>query len=218
MRIGLFSFLIAVTILHGANAQVPTEKWLQQATLEDPVFGIAYRPSIVKFDVMPKRISQLCPGFGNELDWVFAHYKSGSSDYYIVMGVSESQDGDSFGTGVWIDGSRCRMSESKWVFLGTPSSSGFNNKGIADELPGLNAPRVCDSGAGSDCHYLLRSAHEEEILKGLIGDAIQRSIAAYGSGAAFKRKACSSDILRGNAEFPLVAEALRAFCAKPSSE
>ena len=194
-------------------------KTLLPFILEDPAFGLAYNPHLVKYEQVPLSFKKQCPDFFNdkkESVWLYAHLKYGKSDYYIVMSTSPDQDGDSFGTAVWFDGSKCRMDEAKWTLSGVIPRDGYKGTGDLEKMPGLDmpTPSACNSDPSAPCYYTLQSARQQEILSSLIRDAIQRAIKAYGGDAPFRKKACTTKVLNDNLSYPIVKRELQAYCSK----
>jgi len=103
------------------------------------------------------------------------------------------------------------------VLSGAPPKNGYKDAQVAERMPGIDAPtpKACNSGPDELCNYTLQSAREEAILRGLVGDALQRAIKAYGGAATFRKKACSPDIILGNSNSPIVQQELQKFCSSP---
>jgi len=217
MRLRGLSLVVTLSLtcvsLPGARGQVSAAS--RVTPLDDPMFGISYQTDKVKYEPMPVRIRQLCSEFKRGEFWTFAQFRSGTREYFIVMGVRPGQDGDSLGAALQIDGSKCQEEDSTWMLSGTPPESGYSHPTTAAQLPGLGAPKVCPHGPAGDCFYLLRSATEEAILRGLVKDGIERAINAYGSQAPFGKKACTPSQLAGSESTPVVLQELKKFCGKP---
>lgn len=203
-------------LLNSLALQAQTTKPVPSIELQDPVFGVSFSPFIVKYEEIPSELRQLCSPFGKGHVWLFSHLKSNRSDYYIVMGWSRDQDGDSFGTAIWTMGTSCRVTESNWVLAGIPSPSGYSGTNVQEKLPGIDvpAPKSCQSDPLAVCNYQLRSAHEEFIIRGLVRDAIQRASKAFGGRTQFKQKACSPSTIKANSYSPIVQQELRQFCSQ----
>jgi hypothetical protein len=117
-----------------------------------------------------------------------------------------------------IEGSKCKGEDSKWMLSGFVPADGYAESMGATGLPGVGAKRICDKGPLGDCHYMFRSAAEEEIVRALVVDGIKRGIRAWGGEAQFKRAVCAPDILKGQDSTPLVRQALDQFCGVPRWE
>jgi len=64
------------------------------------------------------------------------------------------------------------------------------------------------------CHYVLRSASEVAILRGLISDAFLQAVKAYGGRAQFKEHACYPPPTPGDFNSPIVEQELQKFCSR----
>lgn len=181
--------------------------------VSEPIFGITYDYTKVHYEPVPAALRKTCGGFEVGTYWTFAHFEKGGRAYYVVLGVWPDQDGDSLGNAIEIDGSKCTIDESTWMLSGFVPSTGYLQVKNAPELPGLNAKEICDQGALGSCHYLLRSAAEEETLRALVDDAIKRGILAWGGDASFKHVACVPTILKGQKATPIVQQALEQYCS-----
>ena len=179
------------------------------------MFGISFKPDTVRYEPIPERIRELCPDFKRGQFWTFAMLQSGGSEYYVVLGVRPGQDGDSLGTALQIEGSKCQVEDSTWMLSGVIPGKGYSQPAPSARLPGLGAPEVCPHGQAGDCYYVLRSSAEEAILRGLVKDGIDRAIKAYGSQALFGTKACTPSQLSGSESTPVVLQELERFCGKP---
>lgn len=217
MRLRLLKLIGALTLmcvnLPGAWGQVIAAS--RDTPLDDPMFGISYQSDKVKYEPVPVRIRQLCSEFKRGEFWTFAQFRSGTSEYFIVMGVRPGQDGDSFGAALQIDGSKCQAEDSTWMLSGTPPQNGYSHPTTAAQFPGFGAAKVCPHGPVGDCLYRLRSAEEEATLRGLVRDGIERAIKAYGGEAQFRKKGCAPAQVAGNASTPVVQQELERFCSKP---
>jgi hypothetical protein len=207
MRLRVLSLVVTLWLMWGQVSGAT-----RVTPLDDPIFGISYQSDKVRYELMPARIRQLCPDFKRGEFWTFAQFRSGTSEYFIVMGVRPGQDGDSLGAALQIDGSKCQAEDSTWMLSGTLPENGYSYPATAAHLPGLGAPKACPHGPAGDCFYLLRSAAEEAILRGLVKDGIERAIKAYGNQALFGKKACAPSQLTGGESTPVVLQELKRFC------
>lgn len=218
------SFLIffGIGLSPYTQAQTHIKKEHLPKTLEEPLFDIAYDPSVVRYTPVPESILHSCRN-GYEHEFVYAHLKSGNSDYYIISGYSSDQDGDSLGYVALINEKSCDTYDLGYAYSGIPPENGYKDSGNVERIPGEDAPNVRnpgESGAQGNYHYILRSAHEEFILRGLVQDALQRGIRAFGSEDRFRRKVCTSEKIKGLSYFSNIIEEeeLKAFCSKPLAE
>jgi hypothetical protein len=209
--------LCSVLLVSCERAKAQAIQSLGLVIRQDPIFGISYNPSVVKYQQLSPEFRSRCALFQGKQDhlWLFAHVRSEGSDYYVIMSTSPGQDGDSFGTAVWIEGSKCHVTESKWVLSGVPPSKGYSDAHGVEKLPGIDvpSPKTCNSDAYAVCNYTLQSALEEEILRGLVKDALRKAVRAYGGKTLFGGSACSRGIISGNSGSPIVQQELQMFCS-----
>jgi len=178
--------------------------------LDDPIIGVSYDYTKVHYDPMPVSVRQICRDYDKGTFWTYAHAKRESEDYYVVMGVRPGQTGDSFGAAVVVVGSDCADQDSLWMLSGIVPAGGYSPKAEYVGLPGLDAKEVCDQMA--NCHYVLRSAAEEAILRDLVRDGISRAVKAWGGADRFKKEACKPSVLTGHSDTPIVQDELTKFC------
>ena len=181
--------------------------------LSDPVFGIKYNPDIIHFDIVPNDVKNICGGYNNRNWSLYSHFEFDDSNYYIVMGWDSYPLGDSFGTAVWIKNNKCREVESSWILTGVPEKSGYRKNIGNDTLPGIDepTPEVCNSDPYARCNYQIKSQSAENILTGIVRDAIERGIKAFGGKGNFKKKVCTN--INMNISYPIVHEELLKFCS-----
>jgi hypothetical protein len=214
MRLLLLLCLIFVAMSFGkTSAQVDTASRTHQMVMEEPVLGFLFNPSVVKYERIPSRMRDVCPGFCEGRWWVFAHLQTEGADYFIVSGMIPGRTGDIFGSAYWIKGAECRVTESTWLLSGIPPKSGYGEAKSTKDLPGFDAPDTCNQESLEWCHYVLRSEHDENILRGLTRDAIQRGIKAFGGEAEFKKRACSPSLISDISNTPIVQQELQKFCS-----
>jgi hypothetical protein len=189
----------------------------QPTRLEDPVFGLSYSYTEVHYEQTPTWIRRVCSDLGRGTYWTFARTKRDSGDYYVVMGVFPEQMGDSLGAALRIRGSSCYGWDSTQMFSGFVPVEGYDSSSVSNkvpaELPGFGAPQICGSVALGPCHYMLRSAEEEAILRGLAVDALSRGVRAWGGEDRFRKAACGPLIRQGNSTTPIIQQELSRFCA-----
>jgi hypothetical protein len=211
MRMGLL-ILIALFLGHtcyGASGQERAPDG--RSRLEDPIFGISYSYAKVHYEQMPTSLRHICPNFELGTFWTFARVRKGEKEYFVVMGVRPGQDGDSLGVALVVEGSDCTGEDSTQMLSGFVPSGGYTTGRSSGELPGLGAPEVCDGPAGP-CHYILRSAEEEDLLRELVRDALTRGALAWGGTDRFKGEVCKLSVQKDNASTPVVQEELVRFC------
>jgi hypothetical protein len=185
--------------------------------LDDPLFGISYSYSKVHYEPMPISIRRICPDYERGTFWVFAHFQKESGDYYVVMGISPGQDGDSLGAALLVKNSKCYVEDSSRMLSGFIPDSGYGPEKSVYILPGVNAPQICEHGPQypygmGPCHYILRSAEEESVLRGLVKDALARGVRAWGGAAQFKKAVCSQSLQDEIPYMPIVQQELTKFC------
>jgi hypothetical protein len=179
----------------------------------EPMFGLDYnRSANVSYQPMPMDARRLCPDLQQGSYWTVAHVHRNDAEYFVLLGVQPGARGHSFGTSIEIRGSKCRHDESRWTLSGFVPSDGYRES--VETLPGLGAEPICNKQPLEDCHYLLRSAAEESLLRELVQDALRRGAGAWGA-AEFRKAVCSPDILEDNSFKPVVHEELSKFCTQP---
>jgi hypothetical protein len=129
------------------------------------------------------------------------------------MGVGPDQSGDSLGAALEVSDSKCSDGDSLQMLSGFVPSGGYGAGQAPPGLPGEGAKRVCDRPLGP-CHYVLRSAKEETILRDLVKDALVRATRAWGGAGVFKQVACKPSVQAGNSSTPVVQEELARFCGQ----
>ena len=206
------AFLVMQFNCIGAQAQTGVQG--RQLPLDDPMFGISYLRANIHYEQIPTSIQKLCPDLREGTFWTFAHYQSGASEYFVVLGLQKHQDGDALGAVVKIEGSNCQEYDSSWMLSGVVPKSGYAHGAKNIQLPGQGVKRICDHGPSGACYYFLRSPEEEAILRGLIEDGLARAIRAYGGESQFMKKACVPSIIDGNSSSPLVQQELIKACKK----
>ena len=98
------------------------------------------------------------------------------------------------------------------MLSGFTPAEGYTSQTETGELPGSDASSVCDAGANGQCHYMLRSAEEEAILRDLVRDGISRGMQAWGK-ERFRKEACQEPELEERNSFtPIVLKELAKFC------
>jgi hypothetical protein len=100
------------------------------------------------------------------------------------------------------------------LFNGVPSTTGYKESGVVERLPRPSDPDATDNSDPSNGRTVLRFAHEEAVIRGLVRDAIQRCIKAYGGEAPFRNKVCSTVVIENTFDFPIVQQELKAYCSK----
>ncbi len=119
----LFAFI-------GLLFATPSHSWMW---MMDPLFGVNYDTSIVKFDRLPKGIESKCPALDKSSDvWVYAQASSDTAMYYLVnrtyvrvKGMGEPEPDN--GMLIRIEKNRCHS---------TDAMNALN--GLARPLPGSN--------------------------------------------------------------------------------
>jgi hypothetical protein len=180
--------------------------------ITDPMFGLEFHPSMVKYELMPAKVLRTCGDFLPGRYWIFAHLRKGDTDYFVETGMSPKQEGDIFGGVLAITDSKCQSEDSTWMLSGFVPMNGYPQAAAPVLLPGFGAKSMCGKGPLGDCHYILRSAAEEAILRGLVRDGLARGIRAWGGVARFKREVCRPRVIEANVSQPIVRQELITFC------
>ena len=219
-----------MSLVSFGETQVKANKARQPLPFDDPIFGISFDPSVVKYEEVPVSFVRQCHDQHYKKDnlRLFAHVRTKQSDFYVVMFASVIYAdevpvgaGDVFGSAIWVKGANCRDVEATWVLSGVPPKNGYNDANVDEKMPGVDVPtpKACNNLSQDElCNYTLRSAHEEAILRDLVKDGIQRAIKAFGGAVPFGRKACSPDIISGNSNSPIVQQELQKFCSNRKGE
>ena len=200
---------VSVIVLNIASNEAPAQQRAKQTLLEDPMFGLSYDYTKITYEQFSKSVAHLCRLEKGGKYWLFAHTHRKSGDYYVVMGVVPGQSGDSLGIALWVRDPECDAEDSLWMQSGFSPAEGYTSIPYSGELPGMGAQKACNNG---DCHYVLRSAEEEAILRDLVRDAISRGIQVWGE-ERFRKEACQSAPLKDrNSPTPIAQKALAEFC------
>jgi len=179
------------------------------------ILGNAYDSLKEKLDPIPEKLKQICAGLGSQVKHYayFTHYSLDGFEYYAVLDTSTPPSDDAYGYGsiILVHGTQCIKGDLDWALRGIPSAKGYSGSSMKIEMPGLNAPGFGSPLNTDRAHYRIRSAHEEEILRGLIKDAIQTAIKANGGGPT-KAKLCKPANLKPDIDYPLVPMELARYC------
>jgi hypothetical protein len=217
MRAGNATVLVLVAIfqIFGLKANEQERSVSKRTVVTDPVFGITYNYTKVQYEPISASVRKNCKGYDYGSFWTFAHFQEDGKNYYVVLGVQPDQDGDSLGSAVEIAGSKCQEEDSTWLFSGFIPEGGFSTYSGSLQMPGLNAKRICDHGSLGNCHYLLRSVAEKQIIQGLVEDGLMRGIRAWGGEAQFKKAVCAPGTALNDSATPIVTQILGKFCGVP---
>ena len=211
----LLAALLLQTCCYSAKRQASVSK--TNTIREDPMFGSVFDYTKVKFQALPTHLRSICDT-GKENVWIFAHTHRQSGDYYVVLGVGQGRDntgrGDPLGVTLVVDGSECSGMDSTGMLSGFVPENGYNLEEKPVYPPQFIGTEACEEGELGPCHYILQSAEEEAIIRELAKDGIQRGIKAFGGKAAFKKAACTRNIIEANSNTPIVQQELRRFCSQ----
>jgi hypothetical protein len=182
-----------------------------------PILGAVYGSLREKYEKVPPDLMPRCAHLGRKVSHFgyCARYASDGAEYYAVLDMGTRVDSDAYGYGwiILVHGSSCSEGDLDWAMRGMLPSKGYQGVGPTVEMPGLNAPEVGIPPEGGYVHYVIRSAREEEVLRGLIRDAIQRAIKINGGDAIVRKVLCRPQNVAPDAEYPLVALELSRYCA-----
>jgi hypothetical protein len=184
-------------------------------SLEDPIFGLSYDTSVVRYEEVPSWLDKKCH-IGRDHSFIHAHVRNKGSELFIVMSYSSDQDGDSFGNSFWVKGAECKGDSSNWTLSGKLPERGYGLLSRSWEgLPGNGALELCDDNpCRGNYHWVLRSPAEEAVLRSLVQDGIQRAVKAFGR-AQFGKQVCSAQAISEESDYPIVQQELRKFCSSP---
>lgn len=177
----------------------------------DPIFGLVFHTAQVAYEVTPEEVVRRCFASDENPYWTFSHVRGDGIDYFVVMAIPKNQSGDVFGTAVVLAGGQCRTEPSNQMLSGFVPAGGYRKPAEPTTLPGLGASPVCDAEPFTHCHYMLRSAAEESLLRAIVRDGLQRGIHARGSEAILRKVLCQSPN-EGNALYPVVEQEVKQFC------
>jgi hypothetical protein len=189
----------------------------EEVVLEDPIFGLSYNPSVVRYEEVPPWLDKKCKLGASSDDrmWIYAHVGNKDSELYIVINEAAGKEGYP-GSALWVKGAECETDGSDWTLSGKLPERGYGASRSWEGLPGFGAPRVCeDQPSGSSCRYILRSPVEEAVLRSLVKDGIQRAVKAFGK-AQFSKMECSAQAISEQSDYPIVQQELRKFCSTPN--
>jgi len=205
--------MLLIAGLHSVTAQRSPRPRTEEVWLNEPIFGLTYRTSPIRYEKIPSWINKKCHLGGYELS-DYAHASREGSEYFIVMDSSGQED-DPLGNSIWLKGAVCIADELKWTLSGVPPLRGYRGDQFTEGPPGWKAPEVCENQpTGSFCHYVLRSPAEEAVLRSLVQDGIQRAVKAFGK-SQFRKKECSAEVIAQESDYPIVQQELRKFCSTP---
>lgn len=184
--------------------------------LVEPIFGIDYNPSVVRYPAMPVRIREVCKDFTDPNGWVFAHTRKAGADYYIVMSWRPDQDNDSLGAAVRLFGGTCEESDAGNMFTGFVPKHGYaaTTDTSPPHLPGVHAPSIRNDGdTMGNYHYVFSSAAEEEVFRDLIRHGEAEGERIWGA-ARFKARVCTPENPKDDRDkmVPVYMEELHRYC------
>jgi hypothetical protein len=203
----LIGAILLMPFIYGCNGKSDAAKTGEQgdmSVLQEPMFGLVYSSlhDNVHYDRVPTSVLNACPRLrGNEL--IYAHANEGSSDYYVIMGPPPDVvgRGDALGTALELQGGHCAEWDSTSMFRSPVPIHGYDQKS-------------CISSMASG-KYKICSRADEKILRDLVRDGLVRGARAWGA-TRFRKKACGSDLVDGNATTPIPHGELVRYCHKVS--
>ncbi len=214
MGAGLTTLLLSCIAL---GAQAKHSKKPMSELVENPVLGIAYDPLVVHYEMVSYEFRKICPKHNYKPQAIYAHVRSGSADYYVTALIDPRVDDDAAIAIILVNNGTCVDGDSQWAYSGIPPKDGYLETGTVEQIPGQNAPEIADNPG--DFHYVLRSAHEEWILRSLDKDALQRGIRAYGNESLFRKAFCDHES-KYKRTYPYVIDEQEfgAFCSKQNEK
>lgn len=159
----LVSVVFMFIICEGGRGQIAAR---DRETMGDPLFGVIYDTAKVHFERAPVATTRLCSELrGRRPMWLYAAWRTPQADYFILSGLIQvrpdgpSREPASFepdgGVAVELRGTECRLSSIDWLFSDKAN-------------PDPRAPRTT-----------------QEMLSGLVSDALRRYVTAFGSRQNF---------------------------------
>jgi len=202
--------LVLACLQFGPGTQAQVKQPVRSRIINDPVFGISYHEGEAHYDPVPSSILQLCRTSGPGQYWIYADVQRNGRDYLVVSGIPQHQDGDLFGSALQVANGHCDAEDSTWMLSGSIPPGGYADRQVSAGLPGLKAPESCDNFG--NCRFTLRSHEEEEILRALLQDALERGIRAWGGESRFAARACAPNLMLSNSSTPVLQSTLKKFC------
>ena len=213
--------VLCFSLLAGSQTSKHTLEAKAPSLLSEPFFDIPYNPSKVHYDPVPPSFVKACKR-NYQHEYVFAYLKSGDVEYFVISGYSSDQDGDSLGYVAMIRGNYCDSADLANTYVGVPPPNGYTDTKNEEGLPGKNAPSVRDPGefgAMGNFHYVLRSSHEEKILRGLLQDNFKRGVRAFGGEIQYKQIVCTPKMIKDFSGYAdaITEQELKSLCSRSPS-
>jgi hypothetical protein len=154
----------------------------------DPLFGMSYDTTKVRFEEAPALVSQLCSELRGLKLWLYAAQRTADAQFYIVSGLvlvrpdgqgptdAEPDGGDA----VEIRGTKCHLSTLDWLL-----SEKVN--------PSPTAPKT-----------------SKQVVEALLSDALARYVRAFGGKQNFVRALSDSRVSPADLP-PILRNQLQAF-------
>ena len=118
-RTNLLMRFIATISVGFALLALGTER-VVGASMSDPIFGMRYNTQDVHFDYAPVKVSRFCGGFRGRRFWLYAYWKAGNREYFIVS----DQVSEISGSGVVLYEAQCITGLPDWLIYGTMPPDG----------------------------------------------------------------------------------------------
>jgi hypothetical protein len=182
----------------------------------NPVLRMIFDPSKVKYEEFPVQFKLTCAKLlAHETNkMIYARVRLGDSEYLAERGNISDPEEEAMNIGdiIWIRGNSCQPLGIDLTLSSLPPKNGYRAAASKDTFPNQDSPNECVPG---QCHYVFRSAQEEELLHNFVRDAIQRAIKAYGGDSSFRAHACKPEEEKelSEAGYVIVLQELRAYCS-----
>jgi hypothetical protein len=202
LRLRTIRVIAAVAITSSCLTLTQSPAGAAPAAYIEPVFGLLVEPGKAAYLPLAPDVAKKCSLAGAKY-LVFAHIKDKAGDAYIV----QDTDAGTPGIAARIAPEGCTTVDTVWMLSGVKGSYGATS--ATPGLPGDKADKICQGGV---CHYVFRSAAEEQLLKALLDDAVLKAQTALKGPAAFKAKACEPGVIRNAEDYPAVRARLGMLC------
>jgi hypothetical protein len=204
----LTGIIVAMPMIYGCYVKTNQAKTTDPgdaSILQEPMFGLdySYTRDNVHYDLVPTADLRACPHLSGT-EFIYAHAKEGSSDYFVIMGPPPDVvgRGDALGGVLQIQKSHCAEWDSTSMFRVSIPSHGYDDQ------------KSCISSMASS-DYKICSRADEKVLRDLVRDGLVRGARAWGA-ARFRLSVCKPDEVEALGFNPIPDEELVRYCHRQS--
>jgi hypothetical protein len=137
---------------------------------------------------LPLKVKQNCARSGKQVnrDLYYAYYTAEEGDYYAVYDPKDDDNeyASGYGSLLYVHGATCLESDMEESLSELPPDKDYASTSTTTVMPGMNDTLVSLSSDPGNKYYMIRTAHEEDILRGIIRDLIRRIVKDNGEDAA----------------------------------